>query len=440
MDLNNTNLFSLQSEICNVSETDIAPRISDFLENYFQCSLNELSYRFNEVATNRIYEMFELLKDFNASYFIPKNKENECRIFLNITAGDMVSFIENFIFQIKHPNQNDFNDTWNQIQKYILYAHSICIYDPISIIASYFEGKLSEHHQFNKESLRFLLSSAADFICKSRTLIEKEILFLIPYDISTQCWKLYSNNMESIDGDILKTDIYKETFKKYWGISEGYNFPINSLYLHSKILIANSIEAEFIGQSLWANEMYEILLKICSDSLSPFFLQKNSFSSKLEYLMLPILGKYSQEEILSIRKNEDVFNLWRNDLSEIMKNLPKLDLLDANNLNKNTNEFNNNSKILFTRRYSDIKREIESSSLRKHLKDGYITFTSGLIVNLAQGSTVNETLIKAGLTASSSFLLSMLFRKPKKEDKILKKFYLIMREAKGLEDELIRII
>ncbi|CAN5646009.1 hypothetical protein BH18PSE1_BH18PSE1_07770 [soil metagenome] len=146
-------------------------------------------------------------------------------------------------------------------------------------------------------------------------------------------------------------------------------------------------------------------------------------------LDLPALSSLDASDFVSLRLQEDAFEEWRSRLVSVLASMPEDSLYSE----RSGREFAQRARAMLKAPLNQIKERQVSKAVRQHVQDSAIGFTAGVSSLMFESALIpaislRDSFLKLGASTASAFLASVLFRRPGKATKTLRKFYSLFEE------------
>ena len=351
----------------------------DTIEKTLGCELSKRNLADVRFEHKEIFKLREAVGAYYKNNDLPPKKINEVRPFLSphYPVGNKVQwpvrnhFNDNYRFEFERPASSPLVDL---CKKYLLYSHSICFEDPLVYLLDYFEEKETEHSKARLPAIQFVLEDYAEM----RELIQQGIVVLYCQD---RVGAIYDNDF------ILSGLEISEICNKI-GVTEVEASLISHPILkdiHLIDLLNNRIDLYFptkVHSDVYAGLLHLFQKNFSSSDVKLPFM--NSIIGEIDTLNL---NRISTSDLISIRKNEETFEIWRNFNSEILDELYDDSMMYSNK----SQEFLSVAKQKFKDVDPLIKGRLHSSDVLSDLKTATRTAGIGVSLGLLGGSVFQSS-------------------------------------------------
>ncbi len=415
----------------------------DVLEHHFGCAIGPDEIEAMRDATPRELSLFvelcdELYNRQNPATSGPRPGEH--RAFPSAFAYRDVC---GFCYKDIHLKEDDNAAYWvylkhlelpGEILKFLLYYDTVVIPDPISAV-------FLCDHTMGKEptnEIRERLANAMELLVPIGPFIKNQSIILYPVWRGLSCLGTTS----AADQDDVTDDEFLKICTEY-GIRTEKSKP---LIVSGGILEWQRISAALkeAGVSETESHFYATMTNgymYFASALNAYFVAQNSLMwdivryktrkahrsfpahtaeasiAALNSIELTDFDRISSDELIALRQNEEAFAAWRADVSTLVAiSATDVALQDV------VARFQELSRDILPRRAAEIRALSKKSSLSQHFSDAGFGFAAATLAGVQTGD-VRSTLRSAASGSAAALLLSILFRRPPKEQQRLGTLY-----------------
>lgn len=261
----------------------------------------ELSEKELKVATldpRKLRELAYKLKDFYSQFRLPDKDLNIFRPYvpLRFTDGVQASLQYNAKASDGHQQFSNYFET--AAKRYLLYAHEICLHDPLSYMLDYFELEPYGKHATNRlPAIKQVLIELA----RLKPLVDRQIIHIVSDQMFTGISN-YNQYAEIRDIQEAVANKIPDVFMPF-----SYEALIKSIY--EQHILNKDIDLYFPHQDYAS--LYTALMDVCGERFTSAAIKPSFEVGLIGGLNLLASDKLSTNDIIGLREDDNVFTQWR---------------------------------------------------------------------------------------------------------------------------------
>lgn len=369
------------------------------IESALGFKLNQNSLRSYDLTYDVVHKMYNSIKEYYRCSFFPVKKKNHIRPYFSPhyeLGKEIHKPVNSYLksesgYQFNKPNNHPLTAL---LKKHLLFVNSVCIHDPLIYLLDYFNDKKeTEASKVRIPIIKFLLEEYSIL----RELILTDI---ITFEAGERFLGQRPDNI-FLDEN-LKNEVYKLS-KTTLNKSEVF-LPILEILGDISIKNVFNNNIDLFLPSREHVKLYSGILKLFEKQFDSREIKQPYFCSVIGEINSIKTQHLSIEDIINLRKNEELFHLWRAFLEDVLNDFYNSDGMYSSK----TVEFQKIANEKFKNIDSKLSKRLHNSNYLKKITDAAHTSSVGIVAGLMSGIALDKNSAIAMLASGTGPFIKLM--------------------------------